>query len=120
MLPHGTRGLGLAQYVLKPLDLFGSMCELETRLTAGASHLNSVMLDLELFKFDAYVCELGVEVVVVVYLVGEAPIIVKKEVVVQELEVSGGAHHEITEPRRDRECGLCFGFFVILVVGFHV
>src|SRR6267142_5711491 len=117
MLPHGTRGLGLAWYVLKPLDLFGSTCELETRLTAGASHLNGIVLDLELFKFDTYVCELGVEVVVAVYLMGEASIIVKKEVVVQELEVSGGAHYEIMEPWRDRECGLCFGFFVILVVG---
>src|SRR6267142_1414609 len=82
-LPHGTRGLGLAWYVLKPLDLFGSTCKLEMRLTAGVSQLNGIVFDLELFEFDAYVCELGVEVTVSVYLAGEAPIVVEKEVVVQ-------------------------------------
>src|SRR6266850_2523698 len=48
-LPHGTRGLGLAWYVLKPLDLFGSTCKLEMRLTAGVSQLNGIVFDLELF-----------------------------------------------------------------------
>jgi len=58
------------------------MCELETRLIAGVSQLDGVVFNLELLEFDAYVGELGVEVAVSVYLAGEPPVVIEKEVVV--------------------------------------
>jgi len=119
-LPHGVRGLGLVWYILKPFNLFGGTCELETRLTAGVSQLDSVVFNLELLKFDTYVHELGVKVAVSMYLTGEAPVVIEKEVVVQELEVSAGTHHEVVEPRQNRKCRFCFAFFIVLVVGLHI
>src|SRR6267142_740624 len=86
-LPHGVRGLGLVWYILKPFNLFGGTCELETRLTAGVSQLDSVVFNLELLKFDTYVHELGVKVAVSMYLTGEAPVVIEKEVVGLHIQV---------------------------------
>jgi len=67
--------------------LFGGTCELETRLTAGVSQLDSVVFNLELLKFDAGVGEFTVEVMVVVHLTGESPVIVVNEGVMEQSEI---------------------------------
>src|SRR6267142_3387796 len=76
MLPRSTQGLGFVWYVLKFVDLFGGTCQLETGLTAVAGLLYGVELDLQVFEADTKVGQLGIEVVVVVHLAGESPVIV--------------------------------------------
>jgi len=52
------------------------------RLAARASLLDGIKLNLEVLEFDAEVGKFGIEVVIVVYLAGESPVIIDDEGIV--------------------------------------
>jgi len=52
------------------------LCKQEPGFASGASLLEGVKVNLHLFEFDAVVGELAIEVMVVVDLAGEPPVIV--------------------------------------------
>ena len=83
MLPHSAQGLGFMRYVLELLNLFRGMCELEVRLAAMVSLLHGIELDLQMFKLDAEVSKFGVKVTIVVYFVGESPVVMDDQGIVQ-------------------------------------
>src|SRR6267142_1045771 len=82
-LPRSTGGLGLAWYVLKLLDLLRCLCEQEPGFTSGVSLLEGIKVDLHLFKLDAGVGELAIEVAVTVDLAGESPVVMVNEGIVK-------------------------------------
>jgi len=110
-------GLGLARYVFECLDLLSHVGKLEMGFATSTSLLHGVKLDLKVLKLDSKVGVLVIEVAIAVDLVGEPPIVVDEEGIVEELEVSRGAHHEEAEPCWDGECRFCFTFVIILIVG---
>jgi len=79
--------------------------------------LDGIKLNLGVFEFDTQISVLGVEVVVMVHLASESPVVMGKEGVVQDLEVSSGAHHEEAEPHWNGECRFRFSLLIVLVIG---
>ena len=86
-------------------------------LTTGSRLGNGVEPDLELFKLDADVCVLGIEVTVTMDLAHEPPIVMVNKGVVVKGKIGGGAHHEESEPRRKRVHRRCVCVLIVLVVG---
>jgi len=82
--------------------------------------LEGIEVDLHLLKLDAGVSEFAVEVAVVVNLMGEPPVIMVNKGIMEQGKIDGWAHHEKAEPCWYRECGFCFAFFIILIVGLGV
>src|SRR6266850_909212 len=83
-LPRFASGLGLVRYVLEFFDLLRCSCEQEPRFASGASLLDALEVDLQLFELDAGVGELVIEVVVVVDLTGESPIVVVNKGIIKQ------------------------------------
>ena|SRR6266850_4705735 len=119
-LPSAAQGLGLTWYIFECLHLLSGTHELKTGLAAGASLLDGIKLNLHVFELNAEVRELIVKISVSMDLTGEPPVVMSKKGVMQDLEVSGGAHHEETEPHWDGKCRFGFPFFIILVISLHV
>ena len=75
-LPRFASGLGLVRYVLEFFDLLRCSCEQEPRFASGASLLDALEVDLQLFKLDAGVRELTIKVAVTMDLAGKSPVVV--------------------------------------------
>src|SRR6267142_5342936 len=75
MLPRTAGGLGFAWYTFEFLDLLQCLREQEPSFTSGASLAEGVKVDLHLFKLDAGVGELAIEVAVAMDLAGKSPVI---------------------------------------------
>src|SRR6266850_339913 len=78
-LPCSAGGLGFARYIFELLDLLRCSCEQELGFASGASLLEGIEVDLHLFELDAGIGELAIEVVVVVDLMGESPVVMVNE-----------------------------------------
>src|SRR6266850_1234754 len=85
--PRTMRGLGFTWDILEFVNLFGCPCKQEASLAGGVSLADHVEVDLHLFKFDAGVGELAIEVTVSVDLAGKSPIIVVDKGVMEEGEI---------------------------------
>src|SRR6267142_3189149 len=97
-LPRPAGGLGLVWYVLELLELLRCSCEQEPGFASRASLLDGAEVDLHLFKLDAGVSKLVIEIVVAVDLAGESPLVVVNKGFLKQGKVDGGAHHEEAEP----------------------
>ena len=63
--------------------MFSGVRELETGFGAGASQLDGVKLNLEVFELDTGVSVFKVEVTVSVHFLGKPPIVVDEEGIVK-------------------------------------
>src|SRR6267142_1119087 len=83
-LPHAMGGLGFVWYILELLDLLRCLCEQEPGFASGAHLAEGIEVDLHLFKLDTGVGELAIEVVVMVDLTGESPVIEVNEGIMKQ------------------------------------
>src|SRR6267142_4925816 len=86
-LPRAARGLGLTWDIFELVDLFGRSRKQEASFASGAGLANRIEVDLQLFKPDAGVSELAIEVAVSVDLPGESPIIMVNEGIMEQSKI---------------------------------
>src|SRR6267142_7080374 len=87
MLPHAVSGLGFTWDVFEFVNLLRCSRKQKASFASGVSLADRIEVDLHLFEFDAGVRELAIEVMVVVDLTGESPVIMVNEGIMEQSEI---------------------------------